>query len=177
MVNMKNEVITICVGDRALEFLSITLPQNIKFFDNYIVVTSGADLDTQNYCKNFPVTIVITDAFYKNKSKFNKGAAYNEAFKLLKYRDEITILDCDSYIPDALGKIIMNGIFNKEYMYSSRRIIIPSKSDFLEILKGNKELEGRLWCCEGIGWGYMQMFNYNAEVFNRHELYYPHPPY
>lgn len=171
---MKHEGITICVGATALKFLKITLPQNIKFFDNYIVATDFKDIETQEYCRKWAVTLFITDLFYADNAIFNKGRVYNAIFNILTHKSEISILDGDMFISDKLGRFIKETEFNIDMMYGSRRLIIPNIKDFKELLNGNKELENSLWCPNGCAWGYHQQFNYQASIFNGYPPFYPH---
>lgn len=170
---MKFEAITISVGEKALRFLEITLPQNIKFFDNYIVITTPEDKATIDFCSQYPVTVLKTNAFNLNGAKFNKGAAYNQAFQILDYKDQICILDCDSYINDKLGKLLNKREFETNVMYGSRRVIIPTYYDFNLLCNFGKEYENKLWIPLGICYGYFVVFNYNAESIKKHGLYYP----
>lgn len=171
---MKHEAITVCIGEVALKFLKITLPQNIKFFDNYIVITDSKDLATQEYCKDFSTTILITESFYSNGAIFNKGAVYNEAFQILKFKDWISILDCDIFIPDKLGASLLKKDFDTEYMYGCRRIVAPKFYDFNLLFNTGNGYEDNLWTPFGIGYGFHQMFNYNSESFKKCNYSYPH---
>ena len=170
---MKCESITICVGENALNFLKITLPQNIKFFDHYIVLTSPDDINTIRFCSAYDITLVITDAFYINGCKFNKGAAYNQAFNVLKYKEWIKILDVDSFISNKLGKYLNESSFDKEYFYSSRRVIVPKYYDFNMLCNWEEEYEKQLENCLGCGWGYDQQFHYDSAAFKQQNRLYP----
>ncbi len=161
----KMEAITISIGATALKFLKITLPQNIKFFDNYIVATDSKDTATQEYCKQWPVTLVITDSFYEGGAVFNKGRVYNQIFQILKFRQWIKILDVDVFISDRLGKELREMELDEEYLYASRRVIAPKYYDFNMLLNWGEEYEKNLTCCFGIGYGFDQQFFYGAKCF------------
>ena len=161
---MKLEAIITCVGEEPLKFLKKTLPLNTQFFDNVIIITSNTDVNTQSFCKKFQVRHLITDVFTSNNSKFNRGAAINEALKILKYNDWICHLDADILLPyHNFRQIIENEATDIEYFYGCRRIFIPNQeilSDFIE----DRTKEEDLWCPFGSGWGYFQLWNQNSQV-------------
>ncbi len=167
------EGIVVCIGGNSLNLLKITLPQNRKFFDNYIVITSSTDKETQEFCKDYPVTLLITDAFYDRGAKFNRGPAFNQAFQISRFKDEICLLDCDIFIPDSLGKVIREKNFDIDYMYGSRRVIVPKYYDFNMLCNWKDEYYDKLWIPFGIGYGYMQVFNYNSSTIKKYGLFYP----
>ncbi len=92
---------------------------------------------------------------------------------MLTHKDQICILDCDSYIPNKLGEIIQGGNFDVDYMYSSRRVIVPKYYDFNLLCNWGKEYEDNLWTPFGIGYGYFQLFNYNSIQVKKYGLHYP----
>ncbi len=163
----KMEAITISIGATALKFLKITLPQNIKFFDNYIVATDSKDTATQEYCKQWPVTLVISDSFYDGGAYFNKGKVYTEIFKILQFCQWITILDADIIISDRLGKYLKEFDFDKECFYSPRRVIVPKYYDYNMLCNWGKEYEDKLTTCPGVGWGYFQQVHYDSLIFKK----------
>ena len=170
---MKNECIISATGDTVLEFLKITLPQNIKFFDRIIIITDSKSINIQEFCKQHPITLLITDDFYKNGAKFNRGLTYNMAFELLIHKDQITLMDADCYTPDSLGKIIKERNFDIERFYGCRRIIIPKYHDFLKIISGDIKSIDKIECPFGIGYGFFQSFNYNSQIVKKYGLNYP----
>jgi hypothetical protein len=69
------------------DILKITLTENHHIFDNIIVVTTPKDKKTQNLCKKYEnCTVILTDAFYEDGCKFNKGKGINIGYENLKYK-------------------------------------------------------------------------------------------
>ena len=170
---MKNEAIVAVCGDIALKFLEITLPQNIQFFDNYIIISDSKSKDVHEFCKNWPVTLLITDSFYLDGCKFNRGRCYNESFSLLDYRQRVSLLDTDCFISDKLGNEIRNTDYNVEIMWGARRCVVPKLKDLTELLKGNQEFEDSLKSWPGFCYGFCQVFDCNAQSIKQNGLVYP----
>jgi len=168
----KNEAITICIGEDAFKYLKITLVQNIKYFDNYIVI-NNFDKNVNDLVRSLGGCVLNTNSMFENGKAFDKGAGYNEAFKKILYKDYVTILDCDCFIPDDLGSVLKKLEFDKEFMYGSRRVVIEKISDFFKIINGDKSILDSLNCPYGIGYVYMQLFNVNSDVIKRHGLNHP----
>lgn len=55
--------------------------------DRLVVVTSSADEATQQLCCRYNVETHVTDIFYANEARFNKGAALSEAILAKGLRD------------------------------------------------------------------------------------------
>mgnify|MGYP007095246455 CR=1 FL=1 len=53
------ECVTVCVNHA--DILRITIPQNRHLFDNWVIVTSPEDKETQDLCKYYKVHHVVTD--------------------------------------------------------------------------------------------------------------------
>ncbi len=94
------KAMTVCVEYDDL--LAITLPQAQKHFDEIIVVTSPTDIRTIQYCKESGINIYATDAFYRNRTSFNKGLALEEGFDIIGREGWICIFDSDIVMPDIL---------------------------------------------------------------------------
>jgi hypothetical protein len=164
------EAITTCVGESALQMLKLTSQQNRRFFDNYIVVTTPTDIQTQNYCKYAGLTCVITEAFYKYGFKFNKGAAINEALKHLKYNRWVYHIDVDIYCYDNnYRKILEKELTNAEYFYGSKRYIVNNMVDFQLLLSGRKDQES-LVSYPGI-YGFSSIWNQCGSVIRNGAIY------
>lgn len=110
---MKSIVICVEYDD----FLSITLPINMSHFEHTLVVTAPHDTRTRTLVSNLQskgsqVSYIETHAFYRNGAHFNKGAAMEEGFNVLRPRDWVVIWDADIIMPfrwlDLFGPEIGN---------------------------------------------------------------------
>jgi hypothetical protein len=91
--------IVVCVGFDDL--LAITLPRNMRFLSECVVVTSPDDIRTQELVKKIPdCRLHITDSFYANGAKFNKGLGMEEGFDVLGRDGWIQIWDADILFPE-----------------------------------------------------------------------------
>lgn len=139
---MKINAITICVNYS--DILSITLPRMLEHFNSVTIVTDLQDTDTWNLARN-GVKILRTNAFYKNESKFNKGAAMDEALR--QATGYTCIIDADIYLPSLMSFDFIDGCLHSPY----RRImekpgLIPDEKDWKKLPEGwerrNKEFAG-----------------------------------
>lgn len=63
--------------------------------NSLLVVTAPRDAATQALCKAFNVPVFLTDVFWANGAKFNKGAAMAEAYRTLEKKDWMLFFDAD----------------------------------------------------------------------------------
>lgn len=173
--NSKIEAIIACVNYS--DFLKITLEKNLKQFDNIIVITSESDLLTQELCKKLNCELLVTDVFYANDKKFNRGAAINLAFNILKYKDWIVNMDADILLPENFINQFKEENMDREYFYGSRRVDFPTPKDWNDFNSGIRDISEYV-CYRGSGYGYFQLFNYNSSTFqelNRRTSRNPYP--
>lgn len=168
---MKIELIVTCVGRTSLNMLCHTIGFNSVAFhnDNVIIVTTESDKDTQNFCVRRNLNCFPTDLFFKNGARFNRGAALTEVFKNLKFNDWVLHLDADILLPNGWRTVFKQLNPDKEFMYGSRRIILPKYRDYLDLSYGKKVEE--FWTPRGIAYGFLQLFNYQSEVFKNDPTY------
>lgn len=157
----RSEAIVVCVD--FFDYLSITLPKNKQLFDNFIVITSKKDVKTQQICKENNVTCIISDVFYKNGYKFNKGGAINEAIKYLKYKDWVTFLDADILLPEDFKEKTNVQTLDINKFYGSGRRFVWTYNDFLDIQSG-KIQKKQLEYISGAGVGFFQMVNLRSKT-------------
>jgi hypothetical protein len=94
---MKINAITICVN--YADYLKLTLPENLDFFDTCLVVTDYNDKETEEICSKYEqVTVLKTDAFYKNNAPFAKSAGINAGLKLLPKDEWVVHWDADMLV-------------------------------------------------------------------------------
>lgn len=159
---MKLEYVTVCVN--YLDFFKISYEKNLAagIFDHFIVITDSKDQVTYDFCIKNNITVVRTDIFYKNGAVFNKGAAINEGFKVLKYKDWVAFMDADTFVPlDFKTRVDFNKL-NKEFMYGCERVLLKTPVDLLAHESG--ALDSNFEIPEGFGYGFFQLFNWQSEV-------------
>jgi len=96
--------ITVCV--QYDDLLAVALPWNLHHFKEVVVVTSPADTATQELCRELneqyagnKIKLHVTDAFYRNGAKFNKGLAVEEGLDVLGRDGWMLIWDADTLFP------------------------------------------------------------------------------
>lgn len=150
--------IVVCVNYDDL--LKVTMPTVLPHVDRMVVVTSPADTKTQEYVADFPkAKLHVTDAFYRNGAKFNKGAALEEGFDVLGRESWILILDADIVVPPDLKQKVERMRPKVGCLYNPRRRILENPTDWWRWTNHEKwgQLPGRK---EDKGWyGYFQLFN------------------
>jgi hypothetical protein len=133
------EIVTTCVG--FADVLDHTLALNHGQSDNYIVVTTHADKNTQQVCKKHSVTCVPTDVFYKNGRKFNKGAAINIGFDYFQYFGWRLHLDVDIVLPDNFRRMLFNhSAIDPHCIYGADRIDVVGVEQLYKIINDSRRL-------------------------------------
>lgn len=125
--------ITVCVGYHDL--LGITLRQNRKFFDTYVVVTTPEDVLTQEVCRTFHVEVMTSDLLYHHRARFNKSGMIHQAQQKIhaKYPHHwMLMLDADIVLPDAFDQLVDPAALDKECLYSFHRVDYPTYQDFVD---------------------------------------------
>lgn len=164
----KLEAVIICVNYS--DFLKITLPLNLKHFDNVIVVTKESDTKTIEFCRSIDdkkLVLIKTDAFDypKNKAKFNKGLAIDVGLQFLEHKSWVMNLDSDIVLPDNFREEFLDNNPNTECFYGFRRFDLPTQEDW-DNYKETKDLSKYI-LYRGSGYGYAAIFNYNSQIFKK----------
>lgn len=166
------EAIMICVN--YADFLSLTLPYNIKHFDHIVVITSKDDIQTQKICKKNNITCVITNRLYERNDKFNKGKAINDGIKHLHRKEWVLITDADMMMPTNMRQELENKNLDSNLIYGTSRLICPSYKDWLLYLKNEsvyknwKHQKRRI----NIGVGFFQLININNSIIKNRTNWY-----
>lgn len=99
--------ITVCVDYS--DILAVTLPRNLRHFTKFTVVTSPADWKTRqvvNEAHNRDIacdlSVVVTNAFYRDGGVFRKWLALEEGLDCLGRDGWITVLDADIVLPSTM---------------------------------------------------------------------------
>lgn len=168
------ECITCSVG--CSDFLKVFLEKNSKHFDNIIVVTAPEDNDSIQVAKNYGANVLITDIFYKDGKKFDRGSAYNKALELLKYKSWVCFIDVDIILDDNHRQSILKFGLDKNVFYGIDRLNVITDEDRNSLINGNP-FKFHIYCEHEWGFGYYQMFSMNhptiMQKFINKEIIYP----
>lgn len=130
--------------------LALTLPRNMREFDEIIVVTSSDDARTQEVVKEHGATLVISDRCFEDDHAFNKGKMLNDGLKTLKDADWIVFTDADIVMHEGFYELFMSHSWNPGCLYFTGRID-SQKVEGKDSEKTNFEPNG-----------YFQLFNARA---------------
>lgn len=150
------ECITCSVG--CSDFLKIFLEKNSKHFDNIIVVTSPTDPESIEISKKSGARTLITDFFYRNKNKFDRGGAYNRALDFLKFNHWVSFIDVDIILDDSHSEYLKQYSPFDDIFYGMDRLNITNENQRNSFLKG-KDFKCNLNCKYEWGFGYFQLFS------------------
>ncbi len=161
-MNKKIECVIVCknYGD----YLELTLKENLRYFDNIIIVTSPKDYKVHELVSKYneKVSYLIYNDWNKNGAIFNKGGAVQFGLDHLKYNDWVVILDSDIVIKEDFRDKLID--INK--FYGSYRRFISKLQEYKDLNLHTVE-EIKNWSdspfpkIEGSGCGFFQCFNMN----------------
>ena len=152
----------LCISTNYSDFLDTVIPLNKSHFDKYTIITKSTDIDTISVANKHGVDVQTTTLLEKSGAKFNKGAVYNDFFNKLEYKDWVVIIDSDIALPSNFRSYFQ--YFNVECFHAPRRADVPDRETLNKIL--NKEINiSELLLFRGFGYGYLQIFNAQSEVF------------
>jgi len=158
------EGITCSVG--CADFLSIFLEKNLKHFDNLIVVTDKKDKETFEVAQKFNIRLFVTDSFYDNGNKFDRGTAYSRALSLLKYNDWVSFIDVDIILQKDHKEKLINYNLNRNIFYGMDRHNVFSESDRQKLIN-NIDIDSEPNCLYEWGFGYFQHFSMKHPVIEK----------
>lgn len=104
--------------------------------ERLVVVTSTADKATQELCFNYRVETHVTDIFYANGAKFNKGAALSEAVIAKGYRNDarwLCTFDADIVPPLGWKAEVERATPSPGKLYGARRYWMPEDAKELKV--------------------------------------------
>jgi hypothetical protein len=113
------EAITVCVNYS--DFLAETLPNNLRYFDHFVVVTSYADTQTQDLCAHLGVECRTTDVMCKDGGAFAKGRAIDHGLAFLRKTDWVVHLDADIWLPPRTRYWLDNASLDEDCIYGIDR--------------------------------------------------------
>lgn len=176
------------------DMLSITLPLNKGFFDDIEVWTKTGDEATKAICAKEGITCIETDLFTLNGDKFNRGRAFNEAFRRIIRRNLIInqvrpewvcILDSDVVLPptfrETLNEMERKGEIDKECFYGARRYDVTTLEMWNKVKNWDQEELDKCVLFRGYGYSYFSLNHMGSSTFVRlwnqtgGNPYYQHP--
>ena len=134
---MKLEAVIISVDYS--DFLSHTLPYNKNLFDKIVVVTDSKDLETKKVCDFWNVECVVTDDFYLDSEKANKGVGVNKGLEKLNKDGWVVQLDADIWLPPLFREIIEKYPLENDSIYGIDRLMCESYEDWYDFLYNYKK--------------------------------------
>lgn len=166
-MNLRGVVVCVNYAD----LLSRSIKRWHEGLDRLVVVTSKKDVATQELCHNNNIETHVTDVFYENGAKFNKGAALSEAINcngFREYADWILVFDADIVPPEDWRVAINKMEFEQDKLYGTYRYWVKEDGP-LTVDKTHKMPQG--WVL-----GFFTMFhNCNPVVTNPvFDIWWPH---
>lgn len=110
-------VVSVGYGD----VLAKTLPENLHQFDEFVVVTTHADTQTQEVVRRHGAKLVLSDRCYDDDHCFNKGRMLNDGFAALDRPDWVVFTDADVFLNPGLRAYVMNHALNPGCLYYTSR--------------------------------------------------------
>lgn len=132
---MKLEAVTVCINYS--DFLRYTLPNNRRFFDKYVVVTSTEDKETQKLCKELHVTCVKIKRD-KLVELDSKGLAINKGLEALDRDGWVLHLDSDIWLPPLTRTILNNLSLKTDCIYGTDRFMCESYEEWMKFLEAEE---------------------------------------
>ena len=140
-------IIQVCVN--YADFLAITLPCNIQYAKDMVVVTSCLDVPTQELCKQHGVNIILSESY---KPVFNKAKMLNEGLRYMYDKhpgDWYLCMDADTLIRQHRPVTLESG---KGIAYGARRLLVENPGCRPVLDSTNCEWPGAMMC-------YFQLFD------------------
>lgn len=158
--------LVVCVGYDDLLYL--TLPRNLRFLDECVVITAPHDEKTKAICRQFRnVRVLQTDAFYRPDSTgkvpaFNKGLAVEEGFDFLGRDGWILVWDADTLLPENFAEEMPIDTLNPKCLYGCHRRILNDPTQWGPEFDWNQAPVTIDRCIPG----YFQLFHADAPGLN-----------
>lgn len=126
------EVVTVCINYS--DFLRYTLPNNKRYFDNYVVVTTQDDIKTIEVCRDNNVKCVQINKSSPTELD-NKGIAINAGLKELKKDGWVLNLDADMWLPPLTRTMLNKLPLQTDCIYGTDRFMCESFEEFKKFLE------------------------------------------
>ena len=162
-------LVCITVSTNYSDILRVIMSQDIKFIDEWFIITSKNDKSTINLIQNNKKITVLFYDFENNNNKFDKGGAIRSVQeKIYNLYSEclILLMDSDIYLPDNFINVIKSTKFNVNKLYHpSKRLDFYKLSEFYE----KKNYMDYPWM---EGQGFFQLYYYNTKIVNNKKYLY-----
>lgn len=101
-----------------------------KSLRRILVVTSPRDRETALLAYEYGLDTFMTNVFWENGAKFNKGAAISQAYETMEWKDWVLFFDADIKPPeDWMGQICANPEHPKiGNLYGAHRVLEDGKA-------------------------------------------------
>jgi hypothetical protein len=110
-------VVSVNYADRMAQ----TLPRNIGMFDEFVIVTTSGDTETQALARMHGATLVISDRCFDDDHSFNKGRMLNDGLVALTDPDWVLMTDADITLNPQTRNFILSHALNPGCMYYTSR--------------------------------------------------------
>ncbi len=122
------EAVTVCVDYS--DFLAHTLPLNKPHLNRLVIVTAPHDRATQRLAAHYNVECVVTEAFYRQGDRFNKGRGINAGLAVLNKRNWLLHLDADIVLPPRTRHFLDRAQLDPRAIYGIDRMMCSRFSDW-----------------------------------------------
>lgn len=119
------------------DLLAVGLDRWHQGLNDLLVVTSTSDQATQDLCRKAGIDCHVTDVFFANGAKFNKGAALSEAIIAKNWRkdaDWMLVFDADMVPPTNWRDVVEAAKPQVGKLYGAPRFALPEKTPLAECL-------------------------------------------
>lgn len=130
---MKLEAVIVCKNYS--DFLAHSLPENVQYFDDVVVVTAHDDYATQKLCARYSVDYVKTEAFTEGGHIFNKGKAINLGLSHLPKNGWMLHLDADIVLPHRFRHMLDRAHLEEKNIYGADRVNVYGGIEVWENVK------------------------------------------
>lgn len=155
------EGVTISVN--CAKMLAISLENNMRHFSRTLVITTPADVETQEVCKTYGADVLVTNAFYREGAKFDKGYAHERGLKYLKYNKWVLFFDADIILHHQFTDLAARYPLEKDVMYGCDRIYV-TRQEHIDLMRKGK-LHGPFDSGDW-GFGFFQLFHMENKWFH-----------
>lgn len=109
--------------------------ENRRFFDEWIIVTSPDDRETQELCEKEGLRCLVTDVFYRGGDSFNKARGLNLALGEVKEGNWVVSLDSDLLLPEGFRERLDAEELDQDCLYGLSGRCLCRNPETLELLK------------------------------------------
>lgn len=162
----KLEAITVAINYS--DYLELTLPENVSYFDNYNVLTIKEDKETIDLCEKYKANCIIVDnPFGRNNFEFDKGYVIQQGLKNLKFFDWVLLLDADIILPLNFRKLVELNFPEANTLYGASRCFVWDYDEYLQYKNKEKKIDDFYRIEGGWGCGYFMLFHIRSNKIKK----------